>query len=372
MYRSIRWTLQMWHAAILAGVLVAFGSMMFYYLPLIEYRRIDDDLQHVAFRVGASLRPVMPPVVARPSSPSPVTTDIQNLAAALNSKNLSGAQQALSKLQKDLPPGGRRGPRRFRSSLDTAKSGAPGDKKSPASNAEAKAPAPPQKNDAPRETAGRPPAVAVRPAAGAAAASVAGAAAVGTVATGNPGLTNTAPTDPGPANPVAGTPVASNAPTAAPSVPPPTDSFREGGFGRGRRPELRIELSDDLKSLFDEEMQYPYYFVIWHPDGKTLIKSSFAPANIDLPEVPENRLTRRDVPSPIYRQRGEYREMIRQSRQRWGTNILVGRSIAGDVAALHEKEGMVALVGIGVLAAGLVGGLWFSRRAIRPIEAISA
>ncbi len=57
MFRSIRWTLQMWHAAILAAVLVAFGSVMFYYLPLIEYRRIDDDLQHVAFRVGASLRP---------------------------------------------------------------------------------------------------------------------------------------------------------------------------------------------------------------------------------------------------------------------------------------------------------------------------
>ena len=50
----------------------------------------------------------------------------------------------------------------------------------------------------------------------------------------------------------------------------------------------------------------------------------------------------------------------------------MGRSIAGDVAALHEKEGMVALVGVAVLAAGLVGGLWFSRRAIRPIEAISA
>ena len=91
-----------------------------------------------------------------------------------------------------------------------------------------------------------------------------------------------------------------------------------------------------------------------------------------MPEVPENRLTRRDAPSPIYRQRGEFRELIRQSRQRWGINILVGRSIAGDMAALHEKEGMVALVGVAVLAAGLVGGLWFSRRAIKPIEAISA
>ena len=61
MFRSIRWTLQMWHAAILAAVLVAFGSVMFYYLPLIEYRRIDDDLAHVAYRVGSSVRPVFRP-----------------------------------------------------------------------------------------------------------------------------------------------------------------------------------------------------------------------------------------------------------------------------------------------------------------------
>jgi heavy metal sensor kinase len=135
---------------------------------------------------------------------------------------------------------------------------------------------------------------------------------------------------------------------------------------------LRIELTDDLKTLFDEESDNPYYFIIWHPDGKTMIKSKFAPANIHLQEVPESRLARRDVRPEFVRQRGEFRELIRQSRQRWGINILVGRSITPDVAALHEKEGMVALVGVAVLAAGLVGGLWFSRRAIRPIEAISA
>ncbi len=225
----------------------------------------------------------MPPIVPRPPSPSPVTTDIQNLAAAINSKNLSGAQQALSKLQKDLPPGGRRGPRRFRSSPSTAKSASPGDKKSPASNAVAKAPAAPQKTDTPREPAGQPPAVAVSPATDtpAATASVAGAPAAGAAGAGNPasaesGSTNPASASPAPATPAAGAPLAANGSGTPPSVRT-ADQFREGGFGRGRRPELRIELSDDLKSLFDDEMQYPYYFVIWHPDGKTLIKSKFAP-----------------------------------------------------------------------------------------------
>ncbi len=135
---------------------------------------------------------------------------------------------------------------------------------------------------------------------------------------------------------------------------------------------MHIELTEDLKSLFEEETENPYYFVIWHPDGKTLIRSKFAPSDIELPQVPENRATPRDRPPEFKRQRGEFREVVRHSRQRWGINILVGRSIAGDVAALHEKEGMVALVGVAVLAAGLVGGLWFSRRAIKPIEAISA
>ena len=56
MFRSIRWTLQMWHAAILATVLVAFGFVAFHLLRLTEFNRIDEDLSRMAFRVGASLR----------------------------------------------------------------------------------------------------------------------------------------------------------------------------------------------------------------------------------------------------------------------------------------------------------------------------
>ncbi len=177
MFRSIRWTLQMWHAAILAAVLVAFGSVMFYYLPLIEYRRIDDDLAHVAYRVGSSVRPVFRPNAPRPVPRSPVTKDIQNLAEALNSNNVAGAQQALTKLQKDLPPGGRRGLRRFRS-LDTAKSGGT-DSKTP-----------------------RAPVVALRP----------GAATDTAVASSSPPSSPIAPpaVTASPANPVGGIPLAGN------------------------------------------------------------------------------------------------------------------------------------------------------------------
>jgi two-component system OmpR family sensor kinase len=309
MFRSIRWTLQIWHAAILAMVLVAFGSVMFYYLPIMEYRRIDDELRSVAFRVRSSLRPAGMPNGARPGSREPMTNDMQNLANALNSNNLAVAQQAFAQLQKDLPPAGVG--RRGRIGRAGAREGAD-DKKAPSREAE-----------------------------------------------NEPGRTATVPSPGG-----AGTATTGNDRVI------PGDFFRDG---QGRRP-LKIELPDDLKSLFDEEGDNPYFYIVWHSDGDVLLKSKFAP-EIALPEVPavrrENgRQEPGGRPEPIVRQQGEYREVVRQLFG--GHNILVGRSIASDVASLHEKEGMVALVGVAVLAAGLLGGHFFARRVIRPIEEISA
>src|SRR5205807_8574170 len=77
-----------------------------------------------------------------------------------------------------------------------------------------------------------------------------------------------------------------------------------------------------------------------------------------------------ELPATLVRQRGDVREVVHQTR--WGSNILVGRSIQKDLADLHESAWMLMGVGVAVLGAGLLGGLWFSRRAIRPIEAISA
>lgn len=308
MFRSIRWTLQMWHAAILATVLIAFGWVMFYYLPLTEYRRIDDYLTGVAFRVSNSLRPVAPPNGLRPGPGGPFGADFQGLATALNSGNLAGAQQAFAQLQKDfqtLPGPGRRPPwmGRFRQ-RDPARADAPDEKKAASRDAD---------GETRREPGSRP--------------------------IGN----------------AAGNPAGNSAGNAEANAGP--DILREGP-GRARR----VELADDLKPLFDEESDNPYYYVVWHGEGGTVVKSKFAP---EVP-LPEQRVPRRE---PFVRQRGNFREAVRQSR---GANILVGRSIEGDVAALHEKEWMVAAVGLAVLAAGLLGGHWFSRRAIRPIEAISA
>ena len=75
---------------------------------------------------------------------------------------------------------------------------------------------------------------------------------------------------------------------------------------------------------------------MWHSDGEVLHKSKFAP-DIKLPEVPA-RAKSTAARSRVDRNRFRtvpYRQVARQ----WfgGNNILVGRSIAADVAALARK-----------------------------------
>ncbi len=57
MFRSIRWTLQMWHAAILATVLVVFGWVVFYQMRVTTYQHIDAGLDRMGDLVAAGLRP---------------------------------------------------------------------------------------------------------------------------------------------------------------------------------------------------------------------------------------------------------------------------------------------------------------------------
>ena len=48
MFRSIRWSLQVWHAAILAMVLVVFGWVVYHLLKLTTYQQIDAELNRTA------------------------------------------------------------------------------------------------------------------------------------------------------------------------------------------------------------------------------------------------------------------------------------------------------------------------------------
>ena len=73
---------------------------------------------------------------------------------------------------------------------------------------------------------------------------------------------------------------------------------------------------------------------------------------------------------PITRTRGQLREYFRSLPH--GEALLIGRSMAPDLAAMRRLALWLFAAGTGVLAIGLAGGWWLATRAIRPIEDISA
>src|SRR3990172_10501220 len=60
MFRSIRGSLQAWHAAILATVLAAFGCVVFHLQRQSTLQQIDAELNRTAEFVAAGLRPGRP------------------------------------------------------------------------------------------------------------------------------------------------------------------------------------------------------------------------------------------------------------------------------------------------------------------------
>ncbi len=115
------------------------------------------------------------------------------------------------------------------------------------------------------------------------------------------------------------------------------------------------------------DSQSPIYFLIWDREGRILEKS------VDAPDTPFPGLRTPSDGFPIRmsqtRDRGLRREVI---LVRWfDINVLVGRSMEPEIAA-HKRSGLV-LIGAGsaITLIGLVGGWWFTSRAIRPIQIMS-
>ena len=71
-FRSIRWTLQLWHAGVLAVVLTAFGSMSYVGISRMRYQEIDTDLERSVQVLAVGFRPRMgtpPPGEMGPEGP---------------------------------------------------------------------------------------------------------------------------------------------------------------------------------------------------------------------------------------------------------------------------------------------------------------
>jgi signal transduction histidine kinase len=161
-----------------------------------------------------------------------------------------------------------------------------------------------------------------------------------------------------------------------PGRPPPDDGPERRPLGRrpgeppGREPPPKghggreIVLPQEVLNLFNEGGNNAFYFVLWSRDGDVLQSSTNAPADLPRPLGAQPRAATRA------RTRGCFREAYYFNSL--GECALAGRNITADLQAQRRFAWLLLAAGGTVLAFGLGGGWWFTTRAIRPVEEISA
>jgi two-component system, OmpR family, sensor kinase len=218
-------------------------------------------------------------------------------------------------------------------------------------------------------------------------------------------------------------------PGATPGEPPDTTPGRDssprrprpmeqGRFGEmalpdnpgpppdGPREERRFDSPDFLLRMrgmvqqggvLDSSQTNTFYYILWQADGSILARSPGAPAEVPPPIRPDalvaqtSRLRSSGEPQgfnerdasgkgppampgpalqPEARTRGQIREAYRFLPR--GHCLLVGRSLAPDLAAMRRLALWLTAAGAAVLLLGLAGGWWIATRAIRPVDEISA
>ena len=153
-------------------------------------------------------------------------------------------------------------------------------------------------------------------------------------------------------------------PPQEPGGPLPEDSPPGNRFP-GRPPgRLHLPPRDDfsLSTFFDMTGPNGFYYAIWSPDGRELMRSTNAPSK--LPVLSDHG----------FQQRGVYYELVSPEMPN-GTApyvILVGRSIGAELKELHRD--LLRTIGMETALLGLVllAGWGVASRAIKPIENISA
>ena len=157
-------------------------------------------------------------------------------------------------------------------------------------------------------------------------------------------LRRNAPRPPRPAEP--------SGPDEAPGPPPPR---------RPLPPPERAPFSASDLGLFDGNGPGSYYCILWRRDGIELLRSDAAPAGISMPAKDMTKTART---------RDNLREMYFFTPP--GECILVGLDLSGEFGEMRRLACLLLAAGGAVLLMGLAGGWWFSTRAIRSLEDISA
>ena len=163
---------------------------------------------------------------------------------------------------------------------------------------------------------------------------------------------------------------------------PPNEPRNDRAFGS---PDFLRHIQEAVEKggALDPSQTNTYYYVLWQQDGAILAHSPGAPEDVPAPEhlgpqaLPVRDALGKPAPPeggppmlPSARTRGQLRELYRFGPQ--ADCVLVGRSMATDLAAMRRLALWLVAAGSTVLLLGLAGGWWVATRAIRPIQAISA
>jgi heavy metal sensor kinase len=109
----------------------------------------------------------------------------------------------------------------------------------------------------------------------------------------------------------------------------------------------------------------PAYFAIWRTDGEILKASTPAP-QVSLEDLPADLLDGEF----IFERRRDRREVVLGGPEL--TLILVGRPIGREIHELNSLAAQLAMIGILVTTAGIVGGAVLARHVVQPLEEMSA
>lgn len=166
--------------------------------------------------------------------------------------------------------------------------------------------------------------------------------------------------------------------------PPPN---QPGGGGPFNSPGFLIQIREAIQQggVLDRSQTNVLYYILWQQDGSIMAHSPGAPTNVPAPKLvlgPASQASRtpgatadpnRSKPDPSQQFEGRTRDQMRELYRPLpgGECLMVGRSLAPDLAALRRLALWLTAAGGAVLLVGLAGGWWLATRAIHPIEDIS-
>ncbi len=138
----------------------------------------------------------------------------------------------------------------------------------------------------------------------------------------------------------------------------PNDSRRDS-------PPPSLEMPNELLHHAKRPEDAQLYYIVWAGNGQVMEQSPNAPPT----EYPDLKMGEDGLPVRIVRERDGRREIVFVSR--FFTNVLVGRSLGPELDDQHQGRLRRLLLGLGVLAAGVLGGGWLTQRSLNPLTRMS-